>query len=105
MGEHDPAVTPFGNALQSAVVVAAIPERRTALSRQRVDPGVINRMPCATEIDVRLGPERSHHGNLFFRPLAAIVEILIETDELDGVPADADAEPEAPAGENIETGR
>src|SRR5215472_6604843 len=105
MGKHDPAITPFSDALHGAVVVTAIPERHTALSRQRVDAGVINRMPFATEGDVRLGPERLHDQDLLFRTLAAIAEILVETDELDRVPADANAEPKAPVRENVESSR
>src|SRR5262249_2705849 len=105
MSQHDPAIPPFGDALQGTVVVTAIPERDAPLSRQRVDAGVVNRMPVATEGDVRLGPERLHDRDLLFRSLAAIAEILVESLELDRVPADANAEPKAPARENVEAGR
>jgi len=43
--------------------------------------------------------------HLLLRALAAIAEVLVETDEFDGVPPDADAEPKTAAAENIETRR
>src|SRR5947208_6521772 len=53
---------------------------------------------------MRLGPQRLHHFDLLFRAAAAIVEILVEPDELDLVPADADAEPEPAAAQRIKAG-
>src|SRR5262249_17803220 len=40
----------------------------------------------------------------FLGPLAPVVEILVEADELDLVPAHADAEAETAAAEDVETG-
>lgn len=44
--------------------------------------------------DDGFGPQFSHQGNLFFRPLATTPEVRsdLEGIELDPVPADADAE-------------
>ena len=60
-------------------------------------------MPPALEIDVRLRPQRPHHFDLFLRAAAAVVKILVEPGELDLVPTDPDAEPEAPARQHVET--
>ena len=61
-------------------------------------------MPLALESNVRIGPQCLHHLDLFLGPLASVLEILVEADELHLVPADADAEPEAAAAEHVETG-
>ena len=61
-------------------------------------------MPFALDGDVRLGPERLHHVDLLFRAAAAIVEILVEPDKLDVVPADPDAEPKPAAAQHVEAG-
>ncbi len=44
-------------------------------------------------------------SHLFFRPPAAIVEILVQSDELHRVPADPDAEAEAAARQHVQAGR
>src|SRR5207302_3102011 len=104
IGERHPAVAPFRTAPQRHVGVTAIPQRDLAPGRERVDAGILDRVPLALEADVRLGPERPHDLDLLFRAAAAVVEILVEADKLDLVPPDPDAEPEPPARQDIETG-
>ena len=84
--------------------MAAEPQRNLAAWRQRIDAGVREAVPLALERDVGIGPQRLHHLDLFLGPLAPVVEILVEADELHLVPAHADAEPEAAAAEHVETG-
>jgi hypothetical protein len=62
-------------------------------------------MVLAVEFDMRLVPQSLHHAHLFGRARPAVVEILVEADKLDLVPADADAEAEAAAAQYIERGR
>ena len=45
-----------------------------------------------------------HDPHLLGRAASAVVEILVEADELNLVPADADAEPEASAAQHVERG-
>jgi hypothetical protein len=90
--------------LQRHVHVAAEPQRNFAAGRQRIDAGVLEAVPLALERNVGIGPQRFHHLDLFLGPLAPVVEILVEADELHLVPAHADAEPEAAVAEHVETG-
>ncbi len=53
---------------------------------------------------MRLGPQGAHDLDLLFRAAAAVVEVLVQADKLDLVPPDPDAEPEAPARQDVETG-
>jgi hypothetical protein len=48
-------------------------------------------------------PERPHNRHLLLGSAAAVSEILIETDELDLVPPDANAQPEPPLAQHIQT--
>ena len=61
-------------------------------------------MPFAFERDVWIGPQRLHDLDLLLGTLAPVVEILVEADELQLVPAYADAEAETAAAEHVETG-
>src|ERR1700730_7479275 len=82
----------------------AVPHRHLARGRPRVDAGVIDRVPPPLEAHMRLGPQLLHDLDLLFGAAATIVEGLVETGELDLVPADADAEPETAAALRIEAG-
>src|SRR3954451_20515663 len=84
--------------------MAAEPQRNFTAWWPGIDAGVWEAVPLALECNVRIGPQRFHHLDLFLGPLAPIVEILVEADELHLVPAYADAEPEAAAAEHVETG-
>jgi hypothetical protein len=44
------------------------------------------------EANMRPGPQGLHHLHLRRRALAAVAQVLVEADELDLVPADADPE-------------
>jgi hypothetical protein len=57
------------------------------------------------KINMRLSPQGQHHLHLLHRALAAVVEVFVEADELDLVPADADSKPEAAARQLVERGR
>ena len=61
-------------------------------------------MVTPVERDHGLGPEAPEQLDLLLDPLAAVREVLAERLELDEVPAEADPEPEAPAGENVDLG-
>jgi hypothetical protein len=50
-----------------------------------------------------LFPERPHNRHLLFGSAATVPEILIQTDELDLVPADANAQPEPPFAQHVQT--
>ena len=52
------------------------PQWNGTLDRQRVEASVANVVPAPMEIDYFLRPQRPHHGNLFLRALATVVEIL-----------------------------
>src|SRR3954465_14188048 len=84
--------------------MTAKPQRDLALGRSGIDAGVRKAVPLALKRHVGIGPQRLHHLNLFLGSLAPVVEILVEADELDLVPAYADAEPEAAAAKHVETG-
>src|SRR5262249_4395636 len=101
MGEHDPAVAPLGDTPQRDVLVSSKPERNASCRRQRINARIIDGVPLALEGDVRVGPQRAQKLNLLLRALAAVLEVFVEAQILDGIPADADAEAEASAGKHI----
>jgi hypothetical protein len=77
--------------------MATEPYRHTPRRRPRIDPGIVDRVIPSFECDVLLRPQRLHHLDLLLRPSAAVAEILVQTKELDLVPADADSETEPSA--------
>ena len=83
---------------------SADPDRDRPLNRQRVDPGGGDAVPAALEVDDRLGPEPAQHLDLLLERRPRFAEVLAERLELDVVPAEADAEPEPPAGEQVDLG-
>src|SRR5262245_61663953 len=101
MREHDPAVAVFGDTPQRHVLVPTKPQGYAPPGGERIDAGVIDRVPLALVGDVRLRPQRVHDGDLLLLALAAVVEGHVEADVLDGVPADPDAEAEASAREHV----
>src|SRR6516164_11772228 len=56
IGVGHPAVTPFGDAWQGALVMAAVPDRDPARGGPRVDAGILDRVPPSLEVEMRLGP-------------------------------------------------
>src|SRR5215218_10924565 len=84
--------------------MTAEPQRNFALRWPRIDAGVRQAVPFALECHIGIGPQRLHHLHLLLGPLAPVVEILVEADELHLVPADTDAEPEAAAAAHVEAG-
>ena len=89
---RQPAIAQFGSAAQHRIGHAAEQDRDRLLYRHRVQPGIGNAVPLALVGDDIVGPQGAQHFDLFFRPLAAIVEILAQRFEFDLVPTDADAE-------------
>src|SRR5207248_6648719 len=83
----------------------ADPDRDRPLDRQRVEPGLVDAVVASLDGDHRLAPEAAHYVELLLHPPGAVLEILAERLELDVVPADADAEPEAAAIEHVDLGR
>src|SRR5215813_10826906 len=63
------------------------PQGNGTLDRQRIEASVANVVPAPMEIDHVLRPQRPHHGNLFLRALAPIMEILTQSLILHRVPA------------------
>src|SRR3982074_3378441 len=104
IGVRHPAIAEFGDALDGPFVMTAEPHRYLAGSGARVDAGILERMPTALESDVRRGPQLLHDLPLLLGAAAAIVEVFVETDEFDLVPADTDPEPEPAAAQRVEAG-
>ena len=102
IGVRHPAVAPLGDARQRQVVMSAIPYRHATGRRTRIDPRVVDRVVLALERHMRVRPQRLHHLHLLFRPPAAVLEVLIEADVFDLVPADADTEAEASAAQHVQ---
>src|SRR5205085_1930233 len=65
---------------------------------------VVDRVPAAVERDRRLRPERAEQLDLLLAARAAVAERLAEGLVLDGVPADADPEPQPAAAEQVDLG-
>src|SRR5262249_19178560 len=78
------------------------PQRNGTLDRQRVEASVANVVPAPMEIDHFLRPQRPHHGNLFLRALATIVEILTQSLILHRVPANPNPQAQAPTAQHID---
>src|SRR5439155_6108019 len=83
------------------VPAAAHPDRYGPLHGQGIDPGAVDAMPSTLEVHDLLRPQRAEKGDLLLDPLAAIGEAHSQRFVLHLVPADADAEDEAPAGEHV----
>ena len=101
----DPAISPFGNSRHRPVVMSAIPHRRMPRCRARIDTRVVDRVVHAFERDMLVFPERAHHSHLLLGSASTVVEILLQTDEFDLVPADTDAQSEPPFGQDVEACR
>jgi hypothetical protein len=82
--------------------VPAIPDRHAPRRRARVDAGVVDPVKFPGEADMRLGPQGLHDPHLLRRALASVAKVLVEANELDLVPADADPEPEPPTRQLVE---
>ena len=101
---REPAVRDLGHPLEHGLGHAADPHRDGALDRQRIDAGAIEVMVGALEGHHGLGPELAHDRNLLGDAPAPGAEVLVQRLILDVVPADADAQAQAPAGEDVHRG-
>src|SRR5215471_13247256 len=77
------------------------PQVNGTLNRQWVEASVANMVPATMEIDYFLRPQRPHHGNLFLRALATIVEILTQSLIFRRVPANPHAQAQAPTAQHV----
>lgn len=82
--------------------MTAEPQRDMAPWRQGIDAGVGDGMALALEGDKGLGPQGPHDLDLFLGAPAPILEVLIEADEFNLVPADPDAEAQAAVAQHVE---
>src|SRR6267143_2512018 len=97
----EPAVGDLGDPLEHGLGHAAHPYRNGALDGERVDASSVEVMIRALESHHRLGPELPHDGDLLADAAAPRVKVLVQGLVLDMVPADAHAEAQAPAGEDV----
>src|SRR5207237_2372776 len=88
-------------ALVGALRLRAEPGRDRSLDRQRSDAGSGHSLEGAVMRHRRLGPQAAEQRDLLLHPYAAVGELLAERLVFDGVPAEADAEPELAVGEQI----
>ena len=105
IGVRHPAVAPFGDARQRLFMMPAIPHRHPAGSRARIDAGIVDRVIPALERHVILLPQRLHDLHLLLGAAAAIMEILVQPDELHLVPAHADPKPEPALAQHVQACR
>src|SRR5262245_52155775 len=78
------------------------PQGNGTLDRQRVEASVTDMVPAPMEVDHFLRPQGPHHGNLFLRALATIMEILTQSLIFRRVPANANAQAQASAAQHID---
>ena len=87
---------------------APAPRRRPSNGDRPLDGQRVDARPRDWSAPPKSTTARStapHHGDLLLDAAAAIVEVLVEGFVLDMVPADADAEPQAAAAEDVDLGR
>src|SRR5262249_38611340 len=77
------------------------PQGNGTLNRQSVEASGANTVPTPMEIGCFLCPQRPHHGNLFLRALATIVEILTQSLIFRRVPANPHAQAQAPTAQHV----
>src|SRR5262245_1309474 len=59
-------------------------------------------MPLSFEMDYLLRPQRAQYGNLLLTPLPSVMEILPQGLVLDGIPANANPQPQPTTAEYID---
>ena len=101
---REPTVAHAGDAANHLGCATAEPDRDGLLDGAWVDTGVGDFVVTAFEVDYFLGPEHPQNLDLLGGTAAAIVPILAEGLVLHVVPTDADAQPQATAGEDIYLG-
>ena len=83
----------------------ADPHRDGALDGQRVDPHLAQPIELALEGDLFLRPQPLEQRHLLAASPAARLEVLAQRLELAAASPDADAEPKAPAAQDVDLGR
>src|SRR5437870_5078165 len=81
------------------------PDRDGPLDRQRIDASVLNAIECALKRHCTLGPEPVHEHDLLRLASPPDMPVLTKGRIFHRVPADANAEAQTPAGDNIHLGR
>src|SRR5690606_13242898 len=97
-----PAVGELRRAPHRPRLEGAEPERNGPLHRQRVEPRLAHDIELALEGDQLLRPEQAQQLGLLPDAAAARPEILPQRLILDSIPAEADAEAQPAAGEQVE---
>ncbi len=82
----------------------ADPDRHRPLDPEREDAGVVDPVPLAGVVDDLIPRQVADDVDLLLEPAGTVAEILVQALVLDLVPADADAETEFPAGEEVHRG-
>src|SRR4030095_4795780 len=71
---------------------------------QGIQTSMADLMPLPFEMDYLLRPQRAQHGNLLLTPSPTVMEILPQGLVLDGIPADADPQPQPTTAEHVDFG-
>src|SRR5712691_2062021 len=100
-----PAIAQLASPPVGARRLSPEPHRDRALNRQRCQSRSGHPLVHTLEGDGRLGPQPPQQRDLLGHPVAAACEALAERLVLHGVPAQADAQPEAAAGQQVHLGR
>src|SRR5262245_17362073 len=102
---REPAIRQTSNAFDHRFYTGSPttkPQGNRTLDRQRVEASVANMVPAPMEIDHVLRPQGPHHGNLFLRALAAIVEILTQSLIFRRVPTNPNSQAQASTAQHID---
>jgi hypothetical protein len=78
------------------------PDGDGTLHGQGIQTGVADLMPLSFEMHHLLRPQRAQHSNLLLTPSPTIVEILPQGLVLDGIPANANPQPQPATAEHID---
>src|SRR5262245_4281033 len=101
--DRQPALTEACRAAEQTIDAASEPDRDLAAGK-RVDACLRHRVILAAKRQRALFPERAHQLDLFLLPGPSLAEARAEPLVLDLVPARADTEPQAAAGQQIHVG-
>jgi hypothetical protein len=97
---HPPVCHSCGT-MEHHLALPSHPDGDGAPMRQWIDPRVGDAVPLSFVRHKLFGPQRAHDRDLLLDTLAAVLEILAERLELDGIPPDSDAQAEPASRKNI----
>ena len=104
MAQWKPSVGQPTNPPEDPIIPTTQPEWNRSLNRQGIDPGAVDLVPLPAIVHDRRCPERPKNLDLLLDPRAPIAKILIQSLKLDVVPADANAQSQPPAGQDVDRG-